>query len=149
MVGGLSWLVGLSARAAVGNGAPLAPSGDCPGPSVDDRGSGGARLDATEASGIEVLRTAYRAPKENAVGERFLGSVRREGLDHVLVPDEAHLRRILREYVAYFNAARPHQGLQQQIPDRAEVCLLRPETGGTVRAIPVLGEFHHTYRRVA
>ena len=101
-----------------------------------------------EASGIEVLRTAYSAPEENAVCERFLGSVRRECLDHVLVLDAAHLRRILREHVAYFNAARPHQGLQQQIPDRAEVCLLRPETGGTVRAIPVLGELHHTYRRV-
>ena len=100
-------------------------------------------------SGIEVLRTAYRAPKENAVCERFLGSVRREGLDHVLVPDEAHLRRILREYLAYFNAARPHQGLQQQIPDRAEACLLRPETGGTARAVPVLGGLHHTYRQVA
>ena len=83
-----------------------------------------------EASGIEVLRTAYSAPKENAVCERLLGGVRRECLDRVLVLGEAHLRRILREYVAYFNAARPYQGLQQQIPDRAEVCLLRPETGG-------------------
>jgi putative transposase len=97
-----------------------------------------------EASGIEVLHTAYRAPKENAVCERFLGSVRRACLDHLLVLGEAHLRRLL-----YFNAARPHQGWQQQIPDRAEVCLLRPETGGTVRAVPALGGLHHTYRRVA
>jgi transposase InsO family protein len=71
-----------------------------------------------EASGIELLRTAFRAPKENAIVERFLGSVRRECLDHLLVLDEAHLRRILAAYVAYFNSARPHQGLHQQIPAR-------------------------------
>ena len=101
------------------------------------------------ATGIEQLRTAYRAPKQNAVCERFLGSVRRECLDHVLVLGEAHLRRILREYVAYFNTARPHQGLQQRVPDPAEVGALRAENGGPVRAVPVLGGLHHTYRRVA
>ena len=103
----------------------------------------------TEASGIAVLRTAYRTPKENAACERFLGSVRRECLDHVLVLGEAHLRRILREYVAYFNTARPHQGLQQRIPDDAEGRSLRPETGGMVHAVPVLGGLHHAYSRAA
>ena len=96
-----------------------------------------------------MRRTAYRAPEENAVCERFLGSVRRECLDHVLVLGEVHLRRVLREYVAYFNTARPHQGLQQRIPDGTKVCLLPPETRGRVRAVPVLGGLHHTYRRVA
>ena len=102
-----------------------------------------------EASGIEVLRTAYRAPKENAICERSRGSVRRECLDHVLILGEVHLRRVLREYVAYFNRARPHQGLQQRIPDGQEVRLLPPEARGRVRAVPVLGGLHHTYRRVA
>ncbi len=102
-----------------------------------------------EARGIQVLRTAYRAPKENATCERFLGSVRRECLDHVLVLGEAHLRRILREYVAYFNTARPHQGLEQRIPAPTQGCVLRPEPGRTVRAVPVLGGLHHTYQRVA
>ena len=76
------------------------------------------------------LRTAYRAPRQNAVCERFLGSVRRECLDHLLILGEAHLRRVLREYVAYFNTARPHQGLRQRIPDPAAAPALRPEHGG-------------------
>ncbi len=101
------------------------------------------------ATGIAELRTAYRAPRQNAVCERFLGSVRRECLDHVLVLGEAHLRRVLREYVAYFNRARPHQGLQQRIPDPAAVCTLRPGDGRPVRAVPVLGGLHHTYLRAA
>ncbi len=63
-----------------------------------------------------MLRTPIRAPRANALCERFLGSVRREGLDHVLVLGEAHLRRVLRAYVAYFNAGRPPQGIGQAIP---------------------------------
>ena len=102
-----------------------------------------------EASGIAVLRTAYRAPKENAVCERFLGSVRRECLDHLLVLGEAHLRWILQEYVRYFNAERPHQGLRHRVPDRAGGALPQPRAGERVRAVPVLGGLHHTYRRVA
>ncbi len=91
------------------------------------------------ATGIEELRTAYRAPRQNAVCERFLGSVRRECLDHVLVLGEAHLRRILRAYVAYFNTARPHQGLRQRVPAAPEGCAPRLLLPCSVRAVPVLG----------
>jgi len=63
-----------------------------------------------------VLRTTYRAPRQNAICERFLGSVRRECLDHVLILGEAHLQRVLKEDVAYFNQARPQQGIGQAIP---------------------------------
>ena len=102
------------------------------------------------ATGIAELRTAYRAPRQNATCERFLGSVRRECLDHVLVLGEAHLRRILREYTAYFNTARPHQGVQQQLPDAdTERRVQRSAPGGTVRAVPALGGLHHTYQRAA
>ena len=91
------------------------------------------------ASGIEELRTAYRTPRENALCERFLGSVRRECLDHLLVLGEAYLRRILREYVAYFNGARPHQGLQQRVPDAPEGCAPRAKLIGSVHPVPILG----------
>jgi len=82
----------------------------------------------------------------NAVCERFLGSVRRECLDHVLLLNEWHLRRVLREYVIYFNADRPHQGLQQRIPEPPA----GPTAGtGRICVTPVLGGLHHSYRRAA
>ena len=79
-----------------------------------------------EASGVTILRTPFRAPRANAVCERFLGSVRRECLDNLLFFGERHLRRVLREYVAYFNRARPHQGLEQALPEPSA-----PEVAGS------------------
>lgn len=113
------------------------------------------------ASGIEVLRTPYKAPKANAMCERFLGSARRECLDHMLIFSEKHLHRVIKEYVQYFNGARPHQGINQSIPTHAmpitipQIVQLRetspppPETGGKVISLPVLGGLHHDYRRAA
>ena len=99
-------------------------------------------------SRIMVLRTPIRAPRANATCERFLGSVRRECLDHVLVLGERHLRRVLREYVAYFNAARPHQGIGQVIPDAPSPAPPSRSVAPIV-ALPVLGGLHHDYRRAA
>jgi len=96
------------------------------------------------ATGIRVIRTAVRAPDMNAVCERFLGSLRRECLDHVLVIDDRHFQRVVAEYVRYHNGARPHQGLRQQTPVPAE----RP-VDGKIITLPVLGGLHHDYRRVA
>jgi len=110
-------------------------------------GSAFARVAA--ATGIGELRTAYRAPWQNATCERFLGSVRRECLDHVLVLDEAHLRRVLREYVTSFNQDRPHQGLRQHIPGDAAASPVHAGGLGNVRAFPVRGGLHHAYQRVA
>ncbi len=101
------------------------------------------------ASGITERRTAYRAPRQNATCERFLGSVRRECLDHVVVLGAAHLRRVLREYVAYFNQDRPHQGIGQHIPGRAAASPAHAGGVGNVRAFPVLGGLHHAYQRAA
>ena len=78
-----------------------------------------------------------------------MGSVRRECLDPLLVLGEAHLRRVLLKYAAYFNVAWPHQGLQQRLPDGVAGLVPRPETGGEVHAVPVVGGLHHTYQRVA
>ncbi len=87
-------------------------------------GSSFARVAAT--SGIKVLKTPYHAPRANAICERFLGSVRRECLDHVLIVREKQLHRILLAYVEYFNRARPHQGIQQQVP-QGEVTSVPPD----------------------
>ncbi len=115
----------------------------------NDSTYGAAFSRVAKASGIEEVRTAYRAPRQNAICERFLGSVRRECLDHLLVLSEAHLRRILHEYVAYFNTARPHQGIGQQVPEA--VPTPRPVSGEcrSVQAQPILGGLHHIYGRAA
>jgi putative transposase len=75
--------------------------------------------------------------------------VRRECLDHLLILHERQLDRILQAYVAYFNLARPHQGLQQQIPESPAAALPSEARDGPIRAVPVLGGLHHDYRRVA
>lgn len=64
-------------------------------------------------------------------------------------PGQAHLRRVLREYVQYFNRDRPHQGLAQRTPVAPGEGTARPVTGASVRAIPILGGLHHTYARAA
>jgi transposase InsO family protein len=103
-------------------------------------------VQVVRATGIDHIRTAYRAPLMNALCERFLGSVRRECLDHVLVLNERHLLRVLREYVTYYNSARPHQGLQQRLPAPP----VEARAGaGRICATSVLGGLHHSYRRAA
>jgi len=74
--------------------------------------------------------------------------VRRECLDHLLVLSEGHLRRVVREYVAYFNTARPHQGSGQRMPP-PQPPPPPAGSGGTVVAIPVPGGLHHDYQRAA
>ena len=70
------------------------------------------------ASQIDVLKTPYKAPRANAFCERFLGSLRRECLNYILILSERHLYRAVKEYKQYFNHARPHQGIEQRIPCR-------------------------------
>ena len=100
-------------------------------------------------SRIEVLRTPIRSPRANAICEQLLGSVRRECLDHMLLMSDVHLRRVLIEYVKYFNRSRPHQGINQRVPEREERSGSSSDSPGTVVAFPILGGLHHEYRRVA
>jgi len=66
--------------------------------------------------GIEVVRTAPRSPWQNAYVERFIGSVSRECLDHVIVLNGAGLRTILQSYVAYYTDSRTHLSLGKDSP---------------------------------
>jgi len=102
---------------------------------------------AAEGAGVRVVKTAVQAPLMNAVCERFLGSVRRECLDHVIILGEKRLRTVLDEYVVYFNRSRPHQGLAQRVP--LSPTMHAGPTGPKLVARPVLGGLHHDYRRVA
>jgi putative transposase len=99
-------------------------------------------------SRIAVPRTPIRAPRANATCERFLGSVRRECLDHLLLLHAGQLRRALREYCEYFTAARPHQGLGQAIPGAPGPAPLS-RSASPIVSIPILGGLHHDYRRAS
>jgi putative transposase len=96
--------------------------------------------------GLREVLTARSSPWQNPFAERLIGSIRRECLDHILVLNERHLRRILARYVSYYHGARTHLALQKDAPDgrpieRAEV--------GRVVALPEVGGLHHRYVRQA
>ena len=97
------------------------------------------------SEGATIVRTPYRAPNANAVAERWIRSAREECLDHLLVLNEAHLRRVLTAYVGYYNRARPHQGLEQRTPIAPD----RPCGRGPIRRRDMLGGLLHDYYRAA
>jgi transposase InsO family protein len=100
------------------------------------------------AAGIQQLRTPHRAPRANAVCERWIGSLRRGCLDHTLIFHRNHLYRVLKVYVVdYYNRSRPHQGIEQRIP--AGYRKRDPAQSGGIIATPVLGGLHHSYSRIA
>jgi transposase InsO family protein len=101
---------------------------------------------AAAGVGAKVLKTPVQAPRANGVCERFLGSVRRECLDHVLVLGAQHLHDVLVEYCRYFNEARPHQGIDQLVPGGFPSS---PEGDESVVVTPYLNGLHHSYRRAA
>jgi putative transposase len=112
----------------------------------NDRKFGPVFEQVAAARGIEVLKTPIAAPKANALCERLMGTLRRECLDHFFILGEAHLKRILKEYVKYYNQQRPHQGIEQQLPEPGSTKSL---STGKVLAFPVLGGLHHSYERAA
>ena len=101
---------------------------------------------ATAAMGMQEILTAPRSPWQNAYVERFIGSVRRECLDHVIILTAAGLRRILRTYVEYYTTSRTHLALEKDTPLPRPVS---PPTSGEIVAIPLVGGLHHRYERRA
>ncbi len=93
--------------------------------------------------GIEPRRTAFRSPWQNGIAERWVGSVRRELLDQVVVLNEDHLRHLLREYVDYYNADRVHTELQDSPIGRPTEH--RPTPEAQVIGLPRVGGLHHRY----
>jgi putative transposase len=94
------------------------------------------------AEGVETSRTPYSAPRANAFAERWIRAAREECLDRLLILNQAHLRRVMREYVDYYNRARPHQGIDQKCPIPIE----RGNRDGPVKRRDVLGGVIHDYR---
>jgi hypothetical protein len=91
-------------------------------------------------SGIEVIQTPFRTPQANAFCERFMSSLKRECLDHTLVLHQIQLKRLVNEYCGYFNEERPHQGIQQRIPNRSDS--LPINGSGYIRSVAFLGGLH-------
>ena len=99
-----------------------------------------------EAMGIREVITAPRSPWQNAYVERVIGSIRRECLDHILIFNERHLRRVLSSYVDYYQGTRTHLSLDKDSPDSRPIM---PPKIGKVVAIPKVAGLHHRYERLA
>jgi len=97
---------------------------------------------------IRGITTPYRAPNTQAHIKRLIGTLRRECLDHMLIWNESHLRRVLFEFIRWYNQGRVHQGIHG-IPDPdPELTELFPKDG-RLMAILILNGLHHDYRLVA
>jgi putative transposase len=94
--------------------------------------------------GINPTRTAFRSPWQNGVAERFVGTLRRELLDHTIVMNDRHLARLLREFVAYYHEDRTHLSLGKATPGGRRV-ELRPAGPAALTASPRVGGLHHRY----
>ena len=98
------------------------------------------------AMGVTEVVTAPRSPGQNPHVERVIGSIRRECLDHVVIFNERHLRRVLSSNVAYYQRTRTHLSLDKDCPDPRPI---QPRRIGRVVAVPQVGGLHHRYERLA
>jgi putative transposase len=102
------------------------------------------------SEGIEIIKTPVRAPKANATAERFVGTVRAECLDWLLIMNRRHLERVLRVFVDHYNSHRPHRSLNLKAPDPAaqKLRVLHPPTAAVKRR-DRLGGLIHEYSLAA
>jgi putative transposase len=97
--------------------------------------------------GIKEILIARRSPWQNPYAERVIGTLRRELLDHVIVMNERHLRRLLRRYLSeYYHGCRTHLSLDKDSPEPRAV---EPPEVGEVIELPLVGGLHHLYTRRA
>ncbi len=97
-----------------------------------------------KAMGTKPRRISYRSPWQNPVAERWIGSCRRELLEHVVVLDQRHLIRLVHSYLTYYHDDRVHLGLNKDTPNKRPVTP-RPSATATVVALPRVGALHHRY----
>jgi transposase InsO family protein len=98
--------------------------------------------------GVEGLPTPYHAPNANARVERFHRTLREDALNHFIFLNAAQVGRVVREFIEYYNRARPSQATPA-IPDPYPELLENPTTGGELIALPILGGVQHDYRLAA
>jgi putative transposase len=105
-------------------------------------------ISAVRDLGSQPTRTAIRSPWQNGVAERWVGSCRRDLLDHVIVLNERHLKRLMAEYVRYYHEDRTHLGLAKDTPTGRSIAI-RGGTRGAIHSFPRLGGLHHRYAAAA
>ena len=98
-----------------------------------------------KSCGVKPIRTSCQSPWQNGIAERWVGSCRRELLDHVIVLNEAHLRRLLRGYVSYYHKDRTHDSLGKETPEGRPI-QARPSPVAEVVGMPRVGGLHHRYQ---
>ena len=101
-------------------------------------------IDTVKSFGIQPKRTSFRSPWQNGVAERWVGNCRRDLLDHVIVLNERHLKRLMNEYVRYYHDDRTHLGLAKETPAGREA-ETNPDAACKVVSMPRLGGLHHRY----
>jgi transposase InsO family protein len=97
---------------------------------------------------ITPKRTSFRSPWQNGVAERWVGNCRRDLLDHVIVLNERHLKRLMSEYVRYYHEDRTHLALEKKTP-AGRVAAEATGTGCRVLSMPRIGGLHHRYNLAA
>jgi hypothetical protein len=108
-----------------------------------------SKFDATvitflKATGLKAKRTCIQSPWQNGTAERWVGSCRREILDHVIALDERHLLRLMRDYVDYYQEDRIHESLSKDTPN-GRATEQKPSSKATVISSARLGGLHHRY----
>jgi putative transposase len=120
---------------------------------IHDRDSKFTRVfdDVWHGLGAEVILTPIQAPNANAVAERWVGTVRQECLDHLLIAGRRQLGRVLHVYVEHYNHHRPHRGLGLSAPEPSERCELADPSAAArqLHRRDVLGGLIHEYERAA
>ena len=111
-----------------------------------DKSYGPAFRNRVRAMGITEVITAPRSPWQNPYVERFIGSIRRECLDHVIIFNDRHLRRVLSSYFQYHHRARTHLSLDKDCPQPRRI---QPPSVGEIIVFPEVGGLHHRYERRA
>jgi putative transposase len=105
--------------------------------------------DVFRSEGIEIIRTPIRAPKANAHAERFVGTVRRECLDWLLIVNRRQLERVLRFYIEHYNRHRPHRALGLTAPTPRHVVPPHDRSPSTIQRRDLLGGLLHEYALAA
>jgi putative transposase len=119
---------------------------------IHDRDSKFSRAfdDVFRSEGIEIIRTPFRAPNANAFAERWIGTVRRDCLDWLLITSRKQLEHVLRLYVEHYNRHRPHRALALTPPEpRPRLLLVSSNPPDRIHRHDRLGGLFHEYARAA